>query len=575
MFDGEPYISLVVAARHDDHGGNFMRRLQIFVNALAGQCARHRLPAELVIVEWNPLPDRSRLAEALRWPDNLSWCPVRIVEVPAWLHKRFAHSNELPLYQMIAKNVGIRRARGEFILATNIDIIFNDELMEFLSARNLDARAMYRIDRYDVESDVPLDAPLEEQLQYCSTHVLRINRREGTFAVDGTGNALAGIGRTFAQAGRPPTPAAGDSEDPPREGIRCGKNWFAPETFGGRTFRWVNNNAELLVGAPPKPGSQVELDIEPGPGNRFEPLRLRVTDERGVTIAEKRITRRQYFRFTVPSPGRTVCRVRLVVSGGGRRLASDPRILNFRVFDVRWVSARTSSLLRDFRPLSLLRWEISAAFRRLQTFLARFFGIADPLKYLDCEPPPSAAPGPGPPIRSAELPISPIAGESGPKVTREKSDTLPEVAPADTDATLLHLNGCGDFTLLHRNAWFELRGYPEFDCFSMNIDSVLCLAAHNAGFHETFLADPMRTYHIEHGTGWTPEGEKALYKRIRDKGIPWLEASEVFHWGHRMRYWKSPFVFNLDSWGMRDENLQETVIESRGRALPAGHGKQP
>ena len=29
---------------------------------------------------------------------------------------------------MIAKNVGIRRARGEFVLATNIDILFSSEL---------------------------------------------------------------------------------------------------------------------------------------------------------------------------------------------------------------------------------------------------------------------------------------------------------------------------------------------------------------------------------------------------------------------------------------------------------------
>ena len=38
---------------------------------------------------------------------------------------------------MIAKNVGIRRASGEFILATNIDVIINQKLYEFISNKKL------------------------------------------------------------------------------------------------------------------------------------------------------------------------------------------------------------------------------------------------------------------------------------------------------------------------------------------------------------------------------------------------------------------------------------------------------
>jgi len=41
------------------------------------------------------------------------------------------------LYQMIAKNAGIRRARGEYVLATNIDILFSSELACFFAARRL------------------------------------------------------------------------------------------------------------------------------------------------------------------------------------------------------------------------------------------------------------------------------------------------------------------------------------------------------------------------------------------------------------------------------------------------------
>ena len=58
---------------------------------------------------------------------------------------------------MIGKNVGIRRARGQFVLATNIDILFSDELAKYLAARRLEPGRMYRIDRHDAMSDVQND----------------------------------------------------------------------------------------------------------------------------------------------------------------------------------------------------------------------------------------------------------------------------------------------------------------------------------------------------------------------------------------------------------------------------------
>ena len=91
---------------------------------------------------------------------------------------------------MIGKNVGIRRARGRFILATNIDILFSDELAAFLGSQQLRADRMYRIDRHDAMSDVPAGAPIEEQLAYCRSHLIRVNRREGTFEVTPEGGPV-------------------------------------------------------------------------------------------------------------------------------------------------------------------------------------------------------------------------------------------------------------------------------------------------------------------------------------------------------------------------------------------------
>ena len=109
-----PYLSVVVTTRNDDHGGDPLRRLQAFINTFDAQCRRTGLDAETVVVEWNPPPDRPRLYDLIRVPASCAFA-IRFVEVPSELHARLRHADVLPLFQMIAKNVGIRRARGRFI----------------------------------------------------------------------------------------------------------------------------------------------------------------------------------------------------------------------------------------------------------------------------------------------------------------------------------------------------------------------------------------------------------------------------------------------------------------------------
>src|SRR5579864_2286230 len=150
MSDSNPYLSVVVTARNDDHGGSLLSRMQAFVNGWIGQCKRHDLSSELIVVDWNPPADRPPLIDAIKWPTDTSNCEVRFIQVPSDVHQRYKHAESLPLYQMIAKNAGIRRARGRFVLATNIDIIFSDELVRHIARRSLEENRTYRIDRHDV-----------------------------------------------------------------------------------------------------------------------------------------------------------------------------------------------------------------------------------------------------------------------------------------------------------------------------------------------------------------------------------------------------------------------------------------
>ena len=353
MSQTTPYLSVVAASRNDDHGGDPLRRTQIFVNSFARQCEKFRLPAELILVDWNPVEGRPGLAAVLSLPDGSSYCQARVITVPAHLHRRIKYGDRLSFFQMIAKNAGIRRARGQFVLATNIDIIFSDELMAFISRRQLDPAKQYRVDRYDIQAGLSENLTLEETLTYAWTHPVRQHKRLG-----------------------------------PAE--------LVAQLYGGQT--------------------------------------------------------------------------------------------NLRA----------------------------------------------------CQPDPQAFCG------------------AGATLSRQHDAWLLEM---DRSVTLdrLHANACGDFALLARDAWAAIRGYPEFEAFSFNIDSMGLVAAHYAGYHEVSLLPPCVCFHIEHslGSGWTPEGERKLFHRLRQANILNPEWPVLMPLVEQMRNERRALEFNHAGWGLAEFDLPE------------------
>ena len=319
----EPYLSVVVTARNDDHGGNLLGRMQAFVNGWIGQAKRYQIPSELIVVEWNPPPDRPRLREAFDWPEELGPCEIRFIEVPPELHRRYTHAEALALYQMIAKNAGIRRARGRFVLATNIDILFSSELAAFFAQQRLQRGRMYRMDRHDAMSHIPVDAPVEEQLAYCRTHLIRINTREGTFSVSPDGRPLTGPGDV----------ASTDS------GILFGKGWLPVERYTKQEpFRWAGQRAELLLENVAEPVSALLVDLEPGPGTGGEPLDLEVIGAGHQVLARVTVARRSRLRLPLVSP--LPARLLFRAHGGGLPNSRNPQVLDFRVFRLEWERLR-------------------------------------------------------------------------------------------------------------------------------------------------------------------------------------------------------------------------------------------
>jgi len=487
---------------------------------------------------------------------------VRFIEVPEEVHRRYRHAAGLPLYQMIAKNVGIRRARGQFVLATNIDILFSNELAAFLGERRLRTDRLYRVDRYDAMGAVPADASLDEQLAYCSSHLIRINRREGTFDVTPDGGPAL-YAEDVASAG---------------SGILLGRGWFTPEQLGPmEPFRWAKEEAEILLDSSPDSMTRLTAELEPGPATGGCPLDLEVLTDDGRSVAHVTIDTRTRMQLTLPAPPPS----RLVFRAAGNFASpnTNPRTLCFRAFriereqeketaGVETASAKPETILETPSPASrmLLGWH------KLQYVIRK-------LAY-------------GGPLVSLTVPVSPrvqgllkgyverggltgmIAGRKKPTepaqepVSTPATPDVPAAVPAEPAGIIrcpdfLHTNASGDFQLLARERWLSLRGYPEFDMYSMNIDSVFCFAAEYGGAREEMLSDPMRIYHIEHGSGsgWTPKGEQKLWDRLAAKRVPVLDNEDVLQWGAQMRRLKAPMIFNHEDWGLANIDFQETTPE--------------
>lgn len=145
-----PYLSIVIAGRNDNYGGDFEYRLQIAMNWFVYYANKYELHAEFIIVNYNPLP-QAPLAETLQFPAS-SFVKFRIISVPPAFHQTVSDDNirkKLPLYEYIAKNIGIRRAKGHFILSANPDILIAPSIIKSIANQNLKPDTYYRANRAD------------------------------------------------------------------------------------------------------------------------------------------------------------------------------------------------------------------------------------------------------------------------------------------------------------------------------------------------------------------------------------------------------------------------------------------
>ena len=148
-----PYVTFVTYGRNDGYTPSYVKRVRRAMRCLAGQLERAGLASEIIIADWNSPADQPLLIDILELPTSLEHVSIRGIVVAPEHHDTFAGSRERGIHTGEAANVGIRRARGQFLTSRASDTFFSPQTIAMLARRDLDENAMYRIDRHDVVID--------------------------------------------------------------------------------------------------------------------------------------------------------------------------------------------------------------------------------------------------------------------------------------------------------------------------------------------------------------------------------------------------------------------------------------
>ena len=146
-----PVVSLVLTGRNDGYGGDFIARFFRSLRFNHQQLTARGIAYELVFVEWAPPSDarliRDQIFDALPELD-VAVCSWYVVD-PRY-QEVLSLNPRLEYLEFPAKNVGVRRARGRFVLTSNCDVYFGRRIFDALADGTLEPRVLYRAPRHDL-----------------------------------------------------------------------------------------------------------------------------------------------------------------------------------------------------------------------------------------------------------------------------------------------------------------------------------------------------------------------------------------------------------------------------------------
>jgi hypothetical protein len=138
-----PELEIVISGRNDGYGGpDFHERMIAAAAFNHARLAEAGVPHRFTLVEWNT-PDDGRPSLASLVKARLPWWHRACVVSPAW-HTWLSENPRLQFMEFFAKNVGIRRAEGDWVLTTNSDVFLSREVVARLAEGRLEPGTLYR-----------------------------------------------------------------------------------------------------------------------------------------------------------------------------------------------------------------------------------------------------------------------------------------------------------------------------------------------------------------------------------------------------------------------------------------------
>ncbi|KAI7904988.1 uncharacterized protein BX663DRAFT_529903 [Cokeromyces recurvatus] len=152
----EYYLSIVVVTRMDNYAGNQHHRFQNFIDSAYLLAEHSEQKIELLIIEWNPPPNKRRILDSFRFRRS-KYLNYRIITVSNRIHQILPNKGHAPLHEFEGKNVGIRFARGEYIVCTNQDDIWSHNFINAIKSRVFKNETIYTQfqSRHNIHENLP------------------------------------------------------------------------------------------------------------------------------------------------------------------------------------------------------------------------------------------------------------------------------------------------------------------------------------------------------------------------------------------------------------------------------------
>jgi len=136
-------LTAVCCGRNDNYGGHFLESARYSLNSILQSFD------EVIYVDWNTDDDKPIVTDAIELKNRHK---LRTIEVrPAMVKKIMGNKPAQLMCEVMARNIGIRRATGDIIVDTNCDVIVPPREQLELAFKDMKDGMMITIAKQDVE----------------------------------------------------------------------------------------------------------------------------------------------------------------------------------------------------------------------------------------------------------------------------------------------------------------------------------------------------------------------------------------------------------------------------------------